>query len=256
MRFSGWIKIENFWDEPIHVSTRIKGDASFLFFLYSSFSLARMQEGIGSMHYRLATAAVVLIPIKLFGSDTNLAVGRLPYDHDRSPPLRSSPLSLYLSPLPVPCFFLHILYTSFYTLCHFFLRHRRFPPAKLKRLNPTYEWTRVVVVVSLFCAPLIRVFHVSLQIPDPANRTTLRVRHPLLVPSLNVDRIENDPRLRFGSRSGKMIRATTFWHFSCALVASNLYNRLLTRFFFFWLRPASPWIFARVKLVLRFIQRV
>lgn len=60
------------------------------------------------MHYRLATAAVVLIPIKLFGSDTNLALGRLPYDHDHS---SSSSLFLYtLFPLPVPWIFIYTLY--------------------------------------------------------------------------------------------------------------------------------------------------
>lgn len=73
-----------------------------------------MQEGIGSMHYRLATAAVVLIPIKLFGSDTNLAVGRLPYDHDRSPPLRSSLSLPFSSSRP-----LFLLTHTLYLLLHF-----------------------------------------------------------------------------------------------------------------------------------------
>lgn len=66
------------------------------------------------MHYPLATAAVVLIPIKLFGSDTNLAVGRLPYDHDRSPPLRSSLFLPFSSSRP-----LFLLTHTLYLLLHF-----------------------------------------------------------------------------------------------------------------------------------------
>lgn len=80
------------------------------------------RDRISSMHYHPDMGAVVLIPIKLFGSDTNLAVGRSPYDH------HDSRLSISCSTLP----------SIHRTLPSSFIRSYR---TKSKRLNPTYKWT-------------------------------------------------------------------------------------------------------------------
>lgn len=153
------------------------------------------------MHYRLATAAVVLIPIKLFGSDTNLALGRLPYDHDHS---SSSSLSLSLHsfsssrPLDLYIYFIppFTLYaTSFYAIDVSLPRNRN---VLIRRTNERQWWFHFFGrsrISRLRKSPIPR-------IGPPFTFATLSSFH-----SLNVDRVENDPQLRFGSRSGKMIRA-------------------------------------------------
>lgn len=99
----------------------------FLFSSCSSFLLllhARTRDRISSMHYHLDMGAVVLIPIKLFVSDTNLAAGRLPYDHDDSRVFLSAFFfSRFFFPLllPMPCSI-------------------RLFRTKFKRLNLTYKW--------------------------------------------------------------------------------------------------------------------
>lgn len=94
-------------------------------FLPSFSLLVLSRDRISSMHYHPDMGAVVLIPIKLFGSDTNLAVGRSPCDHD------DSRLSILLpSPRPDPL--------ARPTLPPSFIRSFQ---TKSKRLNPTYKWT-------------------------------------------------------------------------------------------------------------------
>lgn len=123
------------------------------------------------MHYRLATAAVVLIPIKLFGSDTNLALGRLPYDHDHS---SSSSLSLSLHsfsssrPLDLYIYFIppFTLYaTSFYAIDVSLPRNRN---VLIRRTNERQWWFH-------FFGPA-HVFHVS------ANPRSRESDHPLRSP--------------------------------------------------------------------------
>lgn len=166
-----------------------RADTRFLFFL-SSRSHGCKKESVRCI---TTLAAVVLIPIKLFGSDANLAVGRLPYDHDRS-----SFSLLFLSTLPVRIF-IHTLYLLLHFMPLLSTPHVSLPRNRnvlIRRTNGRQWWFHFFRLT----------YFESLQILDPANRTTLYVHHPPNLPSLNVDRVENDPRLRFGSRSGKMIR--------------------------------------------------
>ena len=95
-------------------NTRIYKDKRRRFFSFFFFILPSRSHGCKRESVRCITAAVVLIPIKLFGSDTNLAVGRLPYDHDRSPPLRSSLFLPFSSSRP-----LFLLTHTLYLLLHF-----------------------------------------------------------------------------------------------------------------------------------------